>query len=84
MIKYKQLGNGGAFDYGQCNSSFLIESNNEYLLFDCGYSVFGELRKQDADINTTVDLAKLTTIYISHMDDDHMGSLKSLITISIL
>ena len=79
MIKYKQLGNGGAFDYGQCNSSFLIESNNEYLLFDCGYSVFGELRKQDADINTTVDLAKLTTVYISHMDDDHMGSLKSLI-----
>jgi len=79
MIKYKILGNGGAFDYNQCNSSFLIGQNEEYLLFDCGYSVFAELRKQDADININLDLKKLTTVYISHMDDDHIGSLKALI-----
>ncbi len=79
MVKFKQLGNGGAFDYNQCNSSFLIEQNEEYLLFDCGYSVFAELRKQDADMNINLDLKKLTTVYISHMDDDHMGSLKALI-----
>ena len=78
-MTYKQLGNGGAFDFDQCNSSFLIENNDKYLLFDCGHSVFAELRKQDLDINNTVDLSKLTSVYVSHMDDDHIGSLKRLI-----
>ena len=77
-IKIKQLGNGGAFDYLSINSSFLIESTKEsYFLFDCGYSVYAELRRQDA--LGEIDLNKLKYIYISHMDDDHMGSLKTLI-----
>lgn len=77
-IKIKQLGNGGAFDYLSVNSSFLIESAKEsYLLFDCGYSVYAELRRQDS--LGEIDLNKLKYIYISHMDDDHMGSLKTLI-----
>ena len=77
-IKIKQLGNGGAFDYLSTNSSFLIESTkNSYFLFDCGYSVYAELRRQDE--LKEIDLNKLKYIYISHMDDDHMGSLKTLI-----
>lgn len=77
-IRIKQLGNGGAFDYLSVNSSFLIESTKEsYFLFDCGYSVYAELRRQDT--LKEIDLNKLKYIYISHMDDDHMGSLKTLI-----
>lgn len=83
-MKIKQLGNGGAFDYNQTNSSFLINFNNtsdskldNYLLFDCGYNVFAELMSQDK--NGDIDLSKLKYVYISHMDDDHVGSLKTLI-----
>ena len=77
-IKIKQLGNGGAFDYKLTNSSFLIETKEEsYFLFDCGHSVYAELRKQDEA--KEIDLNKLKYIYISHMDDDHIGSLKTLI-----
>lgn len=78
MIKIKQIGNGGAFDYKSVNSSFLIDTgNNSYFLFDCGHSVFAELRRQhDAK---EIDLEKLKYVYISHNDDDHTGSLKTLI-----
>ncbi len=78
MIKIKQIGNGGAFDYKSVNSSFLIDTGNDsYFLFDCGHSVFAELRRQhDAG---EIDLKKLKYVYISHNDDDHNGSLKTLI-----
>lgn len=77
-IHIKQLGNGAAFDYLSTNSSFLIECTKEsYFLFDCVYSVYAELRRQDS--LKEIDLNKLKYIYISHMDDDHMGSLKTLI-----
>lgn len=76
-MRVKQLGNGGAFNTEMTNTSFLIETGDEYTLFDCGYSVFAELRKQDRD--SEIDLKKLVRVYISHLDDDHVGSLKSLI-----
>lgn len=92
-IKLKRLGNGDAFNWRMTNSSFLIESNSErknnifgepdiikeseYILFDCGNTVFAKLRELDE--NGEINLDKLTTIFISHMDDDHIGSLKSLI-----
>ena len=78
MIKIKQIGNGGAFDYKSVNSSFLIDTGNDsYFLFDCGHSVYAELRRQhDAG---EIDLKKLKYVYISHNDDDHNGSLKTLI-----
>lgn len=75
-MKIKQLGNGGAFNYEDCNSSFLIDINNDLLLVDCGYSVFTKLRELDS--NKEIDLKNLKYIYITHMDDDHMGSLKTL------
>jgi len=80
-MKVIQLGNGGAFDYDQTNTSFLIDVSKDftnYLLFDCGYSVFSRLRA--LEIKYSRELIKYTnTIFISHMDDDHIGSLKTLI-----
>lgn len=72
-----QIGNGGAFNPENINSSFLIEINDSFLLFDCGYNVFGALLKKYE--NQVLDLSKLKWVFISHMDDDHMGSLKTLI-----
>lgn len=76
-MRFKIIGNGGAFNYLIPNSSFLIENQDKYLLFDCGYSVYAELRRQDEA--GEIDLKKLDAVYISHMDDDHMGSLKTLL-----
>jgi hypothetical protein len=80
-MKIKQLGNGGAFDYDKTNSSFLIDIGTEekrsLILFDCGYNVYSKLReieKEDENIIKDIDL-----IWISHLDDDHVGSLKTLI-----
>ena len=78
-MNIRQIGNGGAFDYQSVNSSFVIEHNDKYLLFDCGYSVYAELRRLDADEKEDFDLKKLDAIYISHMDDDHVGSIKTLL-----
>ena len=78
MISIKQIGNGGAFDYKSVNSSFLIDTGEDsYFLFDCGHSVFAELRRQHD--TGEIDLEKLKYVYISHNDDDHNGSLKTLI-----
>lgn len=76
-MKIKQIGNGGAFNYKETNSSFLIENNNEYLLFDCGHSVYQKLRELDE--SKEISLKDLQAVYISHFDDDHIGSLKTLI-----
>ena len=80
-MKIKQLGNGGSFNYDKTNSSFLIDIGSDekrsLILFDCGYNVFSKLReleKEDKDIIKDIDL-----IWISHLDDDHIGSLKTLI-----
>ncbi len=73
MIKsIRVIGDGGAFDTDRINSSFFIETDSSSILFDCGYNVFHELKR--------LDLVKdCDTIIISHTDDDHMGSVKSLI-----
>ena len=80
-MKIKQLGNGGAFDYDKTNSSFLIDIGTEekrsLILFDCGYNVYSKLReieKEDKNIIKDIDY-----IWISHLDDNHVGSLKTLI-----
>lgn len=79
MLKVKQIGNGGAFNFKETNSSFLIQTENQITLFDCGYSVYPKLRIMDEDKSDSFSLKDLTKVYISHFDDDHIGSLKTLI-----
>lgn len=77
-MRIRQLGNGGAFHFKQTNTSFLIElDNKKLLLFDCGRNVIDKLDLlSDAK---EFNYSDLKYVYISHMDDDHMGSLKTLI-----
>lgn len=81
-MKIRQIGNGGAFNFNQTNSSFLIKTDEDnFLLFDCGRNVIDKLHKIDGEKTGPDDFSftKLKYIYISHMDDDHIGSLKSLV-----
>lgn len=77
----QQIGNGGAFDYDKTNSSFLINMNNtsypSYLLFDCGNNVFAKLRKMEVEQKVEI-IKNIDYVFISHFDDDHDGSLKTL------
>lgn len=76
-MRYKQLGNGSAFNTEMVNSSFIVEESGKQLLIDCGYNVFTELRRLET--LGELDLKQLRRVYITHMDDDHMGSIKSLL-----
>jgi ribonuclease BN (tRNA processing enzyme) len=76
-MKFMQLGNGGAFNFKMPKTSFLFELDEEYLLFDCGTDIFNRLMTLNED--ELIDIRKLKTIFISHMDDDHIGSLRTLL-----
>lgn len=76
-MQIKQIGNGGAFNFKETNSSFLIKNKEDLILFDCGYSVYQKLRELDE--SGEISLKDLKAAYISHFDDDHIGSLKTLI-----
>lgn len=64
----KFLGTGGAFDSDIGNSSVWIHINGKKLLLDCGHTVYPTLRKHDL-------IDDLDYILISHLHDDHVGSL---------
>lgn len=71
-MEIKFLGTGGAFDFEYGNSSAFITLNNERILLDCGNSVYSTLRRK-----------KLINVFdyllITHLHDDHCGSLSSII-----
>lgn len=73
-MRVKQLGNGGGFDFDKTNSSFLIEHSNTTILFDCGFNIMNRLKS-----DKNIDLEKIENVFISHMDEDHIGNLKMLI-----
>jgi len=77
-MKFIQLGNGGGLDPLSTNSSFLIEvSKNEYLLFDCGFNIMQRLIQLE---KTTTDfhIKQIKHVFISHIHDDHVGNLETL------
>ena len=70
------LGRGGAFFTEEGNTSaFFIEKNTMFLI-DCGESVFKKIREAHL-----LELAQVEDLYIfiTHMHDDHVGSLGSLV-----
>ena len=73
-MKIKQLGNGGGFDFNMTNSSFLINFGSNSMLFDCGYNIMQRLTS-----DSSIDLEDINLVYISHMDEDHVGNLKMFI-----
>jgi len=68
------IGTGGAFDTDKVNSSFYVKFKNDKILVDCGYNVFPYIKENMPEV-----LEELNAVFITHLDDDHIGSLKSLL-----
>jgi len=73
-MRILQLGNGGGFDFDKTNSSFLIEQDEHLILFDCGFNIMSRLKSYDS-----INIEDIDVVYISHMDEDHIGNLKMFI-----
>ena len=71
-MKIRFLGSGGAFDFQYYNSSAILEWKGEQLLIDCGNRIYSRLCE--------LGLAGLPdSVVITHLHDDHAGSLASLL-----
>lgn len=66
------ISTGGAFDYEIGNSAAWVTHQGQQLLLDCGHTVYPRLR--------TLGLAdRMDAILVTHLHDDHVGSLSTLI-----
>ena len=71
-MEIKFVGTGGAFDYQYRNSAALVTMNQRRILVDSGNSIYFTLREKNAIDN-------IDAILITHLHDDHVGSLSSVI-----
>lgn len=69
------LGSGNFFTYDNFHSNILLRHNGKGMLIDAG----SDLRHSLAAANCTFeDIAKIDTVFISHLHDDHCGGLEWL------
>ncbi|TXK33824.1 ribonuclease Z [Pontibacter qinzhouensis] len=71
-MQIKFLGTGGAFDVDYLNSAALLELKEKTFLIDCGYTVYPTLVKKNL-------INKVEYILLTHLHNDHCGSLASLL-----
>lgn len=71
-MQIKFLGTGGAFDTEYLNSAALLEFRNTNILIDCGFTVFPTLVKKNL-------INKADHIILTHLHNDHCGSLANLL-----
>ena len=77
MIDFKivPLGYGGAWDYKEGHSAFLISTGGkEPVLVDCGSTVHERLLKY---VGNSRDVIDNNHIIITHTHEDHVGSLSN-------
>ncbi len=72
IIEIEFVGSGGAFDFKEGNSSALIKTLKGNILIDCGSTTFSELLK-------TNNIKNIDIVLITHLHEDHIGSLSTLI-----
>ncbi|MBC5775623.1 ribonuclease Z [Pontibacter sp. KCTC 32443] len=71
-MQIKFLGTGGAFDVDYLNSAALLKFRGINLLIDCGFTVFPTLVHKSL-------IAKVDHILLTHLHNDHCGSLPTLL-----
>jgi ribonuclease BN (tRNA processing enzyme) len=72
IMEIRFVGTGGAFESSLTNSSAIVSFRGKNILIDCGHSVFPKL-------NTLNLLSTIDAVLITHLHDDHVGSLSSFI-----
>lgn len=68
------LGRGSAFNVTEGNNSAYVKVNDEFILIDCGESIFEKIVKKNL-----MDDVKKVNVLITHIHSDHVGSLSSFI-----
>ncbi len=63
----------GATEIGRVCSGNLLEVNGAYYLFDCGGSVEAKMTNMKLPIN------EIKAVFITHMHEDHAGSLSAIV-----
>jgi glyoxylase-like metal-dependent hydrolase (beta-lactamase superfamily II) len=76
-MQIKFLGTGGAFDVDFLNSAALVEFRDMNILLDCGFTVFPAL------VNKGLT-SKVDYILLTHLHNDHCGSLATLLLYKII
>ncbi|WP_114782708.1 MBL fold metallo-hydrolase [Botryobacter ruber] len=71
-MQIKFLGTGGAFDVDYLNSAALLEFKDKTILLDCGFTVYPTLVQKNL-------VSKIDYILLTHLHNDHTGSLASLL-----
>jgi glyoxylase-like metal-dependent hydrolase (beta-lactamase superfamily II) len=71
-MQIKFLGTGGAFDTDYLNSAALLDFKDIHLLIDCGFTVYPTLVKKNL-------ISKVDHIILTHLHNDHCGSLANLL-----
>ena len=74
MIKLKFLGRGSGLNPKEGNTSAYFEYKNNLFIFDCGGDVAGKLIQKGL-----LENKDRITVFITHVHDDHAGSLSTLI-----
>ena len=73
-MELKFIGRGSAFNIKEGNTSAYYKKDNILLLIDCGTTVFKSILDRHL-----LDNVKEVNVLITHLHDDHVGSLSSLI-----
>lgn len=75
IIRPRFLGIGSGFNTKLGNSSaFFYDDDNNFYLIDCGFDVFNKIIQFDLFKDV-----KNVTVFITHLHDDHIGSLATLL-----
>jgi len=78
-MKIEILGTGGGNTPENGNTSLLIwnDDESEAILMDCGYAVYPRLKELERTTGREI-ISKIQTIAISHLHNDHAGSMGAL------
>lgn len=68
----KFIGTGGSFDIAQGNSAAIVIFEGKKILVDCGFTVYPKLRELNL-------IDAIDCVIVTHLHDDHAGSLSTLL-----
>lgn len=74
MLKLKFIERGSYFNVEEGNNSAYYKEGESFILFDCGCTIFSKIKYYKL-----LEGVKNVYVFITHLHDDHVGSLGSFI-----